>query len=147
MDLDEARDMLRASRFGVLALSQGGRSYALPLFFGYDGDHVYFHCHPGKKDAFIQSTREACLSVVHVESPNVWESVIVFGSIEKVTLNNELHAAKSALLRVPFPPLLGTFPGGTPIRSDQEVYHLKLTPRLIVGKKSTIREPAAATPR
>lgn len=138
---DEAKAILAASRLGVLAFAEGGQSYAVPLYFAHDGTDVYFHCHPGLKDEFLARTEEACLVVMHVESENVWESVQVFGALEKLTLSDDIRAAKNALFAVPFPPAAGSFPGGTPIRTGEAVYYLRLRPTRIAGKASTYKEP------
>lgn len=148
MSVDKAKEVLATSRLGVLAYAEGGLSYAVPLYFGFDGDDVYFHCHPGLKDEFMSRTEEACLVVLHVESENVWESVQVFGPVEKLTLSDDLQTAKSALYSVPFPPAAGSFPGGTPRRMQEGVYYARLRPARIAGKYSTYVEdgngPAAS---
>ena len=140
LDDKAAVDILSASRIGVLSLARDGGAYAIPLFYSYDGDHVWFHCHPGVKDEWIDATDEACLVVSHIESADIWESVQVFGSLEKATLSTDIDAAKSALFQVPFPPADGSMPSGRPVRSDQAVYYLKLTPSHVEGKSSTFAE-------
>lgn len=137
---DAAKDILSASHLGVLALAHDDGAYAIPLFFGYDGDALWFHCHPGVKDEWIESTKEACLVVTHIETQDIWESVQVFGAVEKASLSTDIEAAKSALYRMPFPPAEGNLPSGAPTRSDQAVYYLKLTPSHIEGKASTFKE-------
>ncbi len=137
---DAAKEILSASRMGILSLAHENDSYAIPLFYGYDGEDVYFHCHPGVKDEWIEHDRRACLVVVHMESENVWESVQVFGPLEKLSLNSDIDAAKSALYQIPFPPAEGHGPSGKPIRSDQEVYYVRLRPTEITGKGSTWKE-------
>ncbi len=136
----EADDILKASRLGVLALAHDDESYAIPLFYGYDGEAVYFHCHPGVKDEWIESDKRACLVVIHMESENIWESVQVFGPVQKLSLSSDIDKAKSALYNVPFPPAEGHTPSGKPMRSDQEVYYLRLQPEELTGKGSTFKE-------
>ncbi len=139
MSAAECRDILSASRLGVLALSHAGKAYAIPLYFAYDGDHVWFQCHPGLKDEYMESTDEACLVVTHSGAADIWESVQVFGPTEKASLSNDVESAKAALFKVPFPPAEGNFPKGRPVRTDDRMYYLKLTPSHVEGKKSTWR--------
>lgn len=141
-DMDQVASirLLKASRFGDLALCHDDRAYVLPLFFGYDGEAVYFQCHPGTKDEYVDSTQEACLVVTHVESSDVWESVHVFGPIEKVTLTDDIQAAENALFAVPFPPAKGHYPKGKPVRTAQSMYYLKLKPTRIHGRQSAFKE-------
>lgn len=137
---DQVVDILKESRLGVLSLAHDDESYAIPLFYGYDGEAVYFHCHPGVKDEWIEADKRACLVVVHMESENIWESVQVFGPVEKLSLSSDIDKAKNALYKVPFPPAEGQTPSGKPVRTDQEVYYLRLTPDEVTGKGSTYAE-------
>lgn len=139
MNVDACRELLQASKFGDLALCHEGKAYVIPLYFGYDGEHVYFQCHPGVKDEYVNGTKEACLVAKHVESQNIWESVHVFGPVERVTLTDELAAAESALFTVPYPPAKGNYPKGTPVRTGQSMYYLKLKPERIHGKQSAFK--------
>ncbi len=140
LPLEDVQAILEASRLGVLAMSDGPDAYAIPLFYGYDGEAVYFHCHPGMKDEYFDATGHACLVVIHLESDDIWESVQVFGSIEKLTLSQDLEAAKSALFKVPFPPAEGHFPHGKPVRTEHNVYYARLTPDRYAGKASSPKE-------
>ena len=137
---DQIQDILQASRLGVLALSHDNDSYAIPLYYGYDGDALYFHCHPGVKDEWIETDRRACLVVIHVESENIWESVQVFGAVEKLSLSSDIEKAKSALFTIPFPPAEGYTQSGNPVRTDQDVYYLRLRPDEMTGKGSTFKQ-------
>lgn len=137
---EQAKDILQASRLGVLALAHDDASYAIPLYYGYDGDAVYCHCHPGVKDEWIEADKRACLVVLHVESENVWESVQVFGPVERLSLSSDIEKAKNALYQVPFPPMEGETASGRPLRSDQDLYYIRLTPEEIHGKGSTYKD-------
>ncbi len=139
MTEEEARATLKASRLGVLSLADGGKAYAVPLFYGFDDETVWFQCHPGLKDQYEDSTETACLTVIHMESENVWESVHVFGPVERCTLNTDIEAAQAALFRIPFPPAKGNYPHGLPKRDDRGIYYLKLRPEAVEGVKSAFR--------
>lgn len=137
---DQAKEILKASRLGVLALAHDDASYAIPLYYAYDGEAVYFHCHPGVKDEWIEADKRACLVVIHVESENVWESVQVFGPVEKLSLSSDIQKAKNALYHVPFPPAEGHGPSGKPVRTDQDLYYIRLSPDEVHGKGSTFKQ-------
>ena len=141
MDDEECRALLSTSKLGVLALSDQGRAYAIPLYYAFDGEDLWFHCHPGLKDEYLEKSNEVCLVVIHVGSANIWESVQVFGTAAKVTLNTDVDTARAALAKVPFPPAEGNYPRGLPVRSEQDVYYVKLKPRHIEGKKSAFATP------
>ncbi len=143
---EEAMEILRHSRLGILSLADGGKAYGVPLFYGFDGETIWFHCHPGQKDHFEDTTEEACFTVMHLESENIWESVHAFGPVERCTLSTDIEAAKSALYQVPFPPRSGTYPGGLPVRDDLGIYYLKLKAERVEGVKSKFQEKAAPNP-
>ena len=136
MSRADCETMLGSSRLGTLALAEDSKAYAIPLFFSFDGDMVWFQTHPGLKDEYLEATRDACLVVSHMGSENLWESVHVFGKVEKVTLTDDLEAARAALMDVPLPPASGNYPKGKPVRTDRNMYYLKLKPTHIEGKKS-----------
>lgn len=133
---ERAEAILRQLHFGHLGLARGGDSYVLPLFYGYDGKHVYFHSHPGLKDDYIKGTKEACFLATTIESEDEWESVQVFGPLEKVSIQDEILAAMDALIVVPLPPEYGFSEQGEPLRSGRNMYFWKLTPTRITGVQS-----------
>lgn len=133
---ERSKDLLRQLHFGYLGLAKGGHSYVLPLFYSYDGKLLYFHSHPGLKDDYAEATKEACFLVNSVESESDWESVQVFGRVQKVTIQDEILAAMNALIVVPLPPEYGFSKQGEPLRTDQNMSFWKLMPTRISGMES-----------
>jgi hypothetical protein len=85
--------IIRASRVCRLALCDGGAPYLVPLCFGYDGSHLYFHsADQGRKIDIIQRSPRVCfeLDILHgivaSDQPCGWgmryESVVGFGMAE-----------------------------------------------------------------
>lgn len=138
--LERAQELLRELSFGYLGLARGGESYVLPLFYGYDGQTLYFHSHPGLKEDYIRGTKEACFLINSIESVDDWESVQAFGPIEKVTIADEIRTAMNALIALPLPPEYGFSKQGEPKHSGKDTFFWKLTPRRIDGRRS-IRPP------
>ncbi len=148
MEQADVKALLKQLKLCHLGLSRGGRGYVVPLFYVYDGEYCYFQSHPGLKQEYLAATREACLNAVLYQGPDDWRSVQAFGPVEVLTLTNEIHEAKSALMAIPLPPEPGTFPGGTPRRSDNRVFYWRLKPERIAGMASTkasMRHPAVAS--
>lgn len=133
---EEVRTMISGSWFGHLALADGGRAYAIPIFFGFADGTFYFHSLPGVKDDFIEATEEACLTITRAESEDRWASIIARGPIEEVTLEPELEVAMDALLALPLPPAMGTTGTGKPKRGGADLTYRKLTPVELSGRKS-----------
>jgi uncharacterized protein len=134
---EQVRRVLGGSWLGHLGLARDGHAYVLPVFYAYDGRHVYFHSLPGTKDAFIAGTVEACLAVTRVGSEDHWDSVLVFGPVEPVALASDQLVAMDALLGLPLPPAPGTSPEtGEPRRSAQGMRMWRLVPRRATGRRS-----------
>lgn len=127
------------AQVGVLGLAEGGRAYAIPVFFAYKDGDFYWHSHPGYKEGYIHDTEEACLTLVHGFGPDEWESVMAFGKPEPIWDELEIEEAQAALAEIPPPPELGTTEEGEPKRSGKHAVYWKLSPTRVTGRKS---EPA-----
>lgn len=133
---EEVRAMVGGSWFGHLALADGGRALAIPVFFGHRRDAFYLHSLPGAKDDYVAATEEACLTITRVESEDRWASVIARGPLEEVTLAKEVEVAMDALMGVPLPPAMGTTETGEPKHGGGDLVYRKLTPVQVTGRKS-----------
>ncbi len=122
---DEATDeFLREQGFGALALSDGGRSYAVPVSFGYDAERercylslVRFGEDSEKLD-FVETTTSAALLCYAVESRFEWRSVVVRGPIESVPDDDRDHVEAVMDDNAWFPSL---FPPTEPITAVERV--------------------------
>lgn len=137
-DMPEAdcRAFLGQHRVGVMALAKEGDAYAVPLFFAYDKRALYFHSHPGDKDAFLEQTHEASFVVVEVHGEDDWTSVQATGPVEKITLSDDATRALNAMAENPFPPEFGIDSKGKPRRSSDKMYLWMMKPRKITGRTS-----------
>jgi nitroimidazol reductase NimA-like FMN-containing flavoprotein (pyridoxamine 5'-phosphate oxidase superfamily) len=132
----DCRTFLRKHRVGVMALAKAGDAYAVPLFYAYDGQALYFHSHPGEKDAFLGETHEGCFVVVEFHGDDDWTSVQATGHVEKITLSDDATRALEAMSQNPFPPEFGTDSKGTPKRSSARMYLWMMKPRKLTGRTS-----------
>lgn len=142
MTPDEVRQLVRRSHVGVLGLAKDGHAYVVPLFYGSDGRSFYFHTRAGAKTPYLDATQEACLTIVHAVTEDDWASVMAFGRVEEVVLDQERVTAMDALLAVPLPPEWGFTPHGEPRHTGHDLKTYKLTPTRVTGRKSS-RPPAA----
>jgi len=85
--------IIRSCKVCRLALSDGRQPYVVPLCFGYDGSHVYFHGAPeGRKIEIIRRNPRACVEfevvdgIVEGDEACLWgmkyQSAIGFGTAE-----------------------------------------------------------------
>ena len=97
-DKDET---LREHGTGVLALAREGEAYAVPVSFGYDGDHCHFvfvgYHDPSTKATFAETTERATLTVYAEDGRSDWHSVLVRGPVEKLASEAEWAAAREAI--------------------------------------------------
>lgn len=128
----ESAKVLREANSGVLALTNGEETYAVPQSFGYDGTALYFqlvYTEDSDKMAFIETTDMATLTV-YTESPAI--SVIVRGELKPVPEAEEAVAldvlAENAMI-----PTLNVSPEASTADLSFKCY--RLTPAHISGQE------------
>jgi len=95
MTAEEVDAFLRDRGSGVLALTDGAESYAIPESFGYDGDALYFqlvHEEESRKMALVESTDVATLTA-YTETPAA--SVVARGPLDVVSDGDALLASEA----------------------------------------------------
>ncbi|MUV86196.1 pyridoxamine 5'-phosphate oxidase family protein [Natronomonas sp. CBA1123] len=105
--------LLSAEGAGVLSLTDGAETYAIPESFGYDGTHLYFqfaHEDDSRKMAFLETTDVATFTVFTTEPA---ESVQARGRIEAVP-HADHDAAAAALADNATVPTMNVIPD-TPV--------------------------------
>jgi len=106
-------ELLRAEGAGVLSLTDGAETYAIPESFGYDGTYLYFqfaHEDDSRKMAFLDTTDVATFTVFTTDPA---ESVQARGRIEAVPAS-EHDAAAAALAENAIVPTMNVIPD-TPV--------------------------------
>ena len=141
---DACLGFLHRGRIGVMALAKDGMAYAIPLFYAYDGKHLYFQSHPGEKDLFLEACAEASFVVVEFRGDDDWKSVQATGPVEKITLSDDAMHALDAMAKNPFPPEFGVDAKGMPKRSPGNMYLWMMTPDKISGRQSKVAKAASA---
>ncbi len=82
---DEIRRFLDRNWWGVLSTLEERFPYAVPVVYGYDGDHFYIANKIGRKTSNIETRSGVCLCVTEVERGNAeWSSVVITGDAEFV---------------------------------------------------------------
>lgn len=95
-DRTEIEAVIRKANICRLGLSVDNRPYIVPLNFGFEGNHLYFHtAREGKKIEMIRQNNNVCFELeadceaVRAESPCDWtmrfQSVIGYGRASLVT--------------------------------------------------------------
>lgn len=93
MDSGEIQRFLLRQDWGTLATVGGGRPYAVPVSYGFDGHHLYVASGPGRKRHNLEECAAVCLVITEVVDGGQWSSVVVSGEAHPVKdLAGKLHA-------------------------------------------------------
>jgi uncharacterized protein len=84
MTEDECRTALGRVSFGRLACAHDNQPYVLPVYFSYDGTHLYGFSTRGQKIEWMRSNPLICLEIDERTSHHEWMSVVVFGRYEEL---------------------------------------------------------------
>lgn len=79
MDVGECRAVLARQRLCVLAVVDGGEPYAVPIYFGFDGETIYLGVAEGRKTRALDANSRVCVVVTEVGPGEDWGSVMVAG--------------------------------------------------------------------
>jgi len=135
LDADEIDALLGDGGVGVVSFASDDEPYSVPISFGYDASveslYLRFGFAPeSEKREFIDDGASASL-VVTDETPAGWQSVVVRGSLSRVTeMAIDPEAAKSVhKVRIPFVTIYDREP------SELEFELYRLEPDSIVGRQ------------
>lgn len=89
MTLSECHAVLKRATIGRLACSHEGQPYIVPIFYIYDGAHLYgsnIYCFStvGLKIDWMRTNPLVCLEVDELKSASDWTSVLVFGHYQEL---------------------------------------------------------------
>lgn len=85
MTEEEIQDLLERSWWGNLATAEEDGPYAVPVIYGWDGDHFYIASRAGRKIRNLERNPAVCLTVVEATGlGEPWHSVLVLGDADLV---------------------------------------------------------------
>ena len=105
----ECRAALKHASFGRLACAHDNQPYVLPIYFSYDGTHLYGYSAPaqiygfstlGQKIEWMRSNPLVCLEIDERTSHHQWMSVVVSGRYEELPDTPEFGPARVQALEV-----------------------------------------------
>jgi hypothetical protein len=98
MTAEECRVALQEFNFGRLACVRGNQPYIVPVYFAYDGQHLYGITTLGQKIEWMRANPLICLEADKRPSQNRWMSIVVFGRYEELAdVPEYVHARAQAL--------------------------------------------------
>ncbi|MBS0416076.1 MAG: pyridoxamine 5'-phosphate oxidase family protein [Proteobacteria bacterium] len=84
MTVDECRAELQVVNFGRLACARDHQPYIVPVYFAFDGKHLYGITTPGQKIEWMRANPRVCLEVDARPSHDLWMSIVVLGRYEEL---------------------------------------------------------------
>ena len=86
---EECQRALKRATFGRLGCARDNQPYIVPIYFEYDGEHIYGCIYGfatlGQKIEWMRSNPLVCLEIDERSSREQWMSVIVYGHYEELT--------------------------------------------------------------
>lgn len=80
----ECRSALQEASVGRLGCARNNQPYVVPVYFGFDGKHIYGFTTVGQKIEWMRANPKVCLEIDERISEEQWTSVIVFGRYEEL---------------------------------------------------------------
>jgi len=143
-DRQEADAIIRESRVCRLGLVDGDTAYVVPLCFGYDGEHVFFHgAREGRKMELLRQNPRVCVEfdivdrVVEAGEPCGWgvryRSVIAEG---RAVVLEDAAEKRAALARIMAQYGAGEGPHAFPDKMLEHTALVRVTLEHVAAKRS-----------
>lgn len=142
MSETECRKALAEANLGRLGCSRDNRPYVVPIYFAFDGKHIYAFSTLGQKIEWMRSNPHVCLEIDERISQSNWMSVIVSGSYEELPDEPEFEIARRQAQdvlqqRIMWwePAILAGCPRDTPIAITPVTYRIHI--ESMTGRRAT----------
>lgn len=99
LDDAECRDVLAKQRLCVLAMVDGDEPYAVPVYYGFDGETMYLGVAEGRKTSVLDRNPRVCVTVSEPGPRDSWRSVLVAGVARAITDADERARAIEVMMR------------------------------------------------
>jgi nitroimidazol reductase NimA-like FMN-containing flavoprotein (pyridoxamine 5'-phosphate oxidase superfamily) len=85
--LDDARcrEILERQRLCVVSVVDAEEPYAVPVFYGYDGESIYLGTSEGRKTRALDANPRIYIVVTETGPGDAWRSVAIAGRVQSVT--------------------------------------------------------------
>lgn len=85
MTSEECHEFLKRMRFGRVACARDNQPYVVPIYFAYDGKHLYCFSTTGQKIEWMRKNPLVCVEVDEIVAHLDWRSVVVMGRYEELS--------------------------------------------------------------
>ena len=94
----QCREVLARQRMCIVSVVDGAEPYAVPVFYGFDGDHIYLGIAEGRKTRALDANSRVYILVTEVGPGDAWRSVAVSGDARTLCDPEERQAGIDALV-------------------------------------------------
>jgi nitroimidazol reductase NimA-like FMN-containing flavoprotein (pyridoxamine 5'-phosphate oxidase superfamily) len=94
----QCREILARQRMCVMSVIDGAAPYAVPVFYGFDGEDLYLGVAEGRKTRALDGNARVYILVTEVGPGDAWRSVAVAGVARSLTDTEERQAAIEVLV-------------------------------------------------
>jgi nitroimidazol reductase NimA-like FMN-containing flavoprotein (pyridoxamine 5'-phosphate oxidase superfamily) len=94
----ECRAVLERQRMCVVSMVDGDEPYAVPVFYGFDGETLYLGVAEGRKTHALDANPRVYVVVTEVGPGDAWKSVAVAGRARTLTEPEERQRAIDVLV-------------------------------------------------
>lgn len=94
----ECRAVLARQRLCVVSVVDDAEPYAVPVFYGFDGETVYLGTSEGRKTRALDANSRVYIVVTEVGPGDAWRSVAIAGRAHTITDSAERQAAIDVLV-------------------------------------------------
>jgi nitroimidazol reductase NimA-like FMN-containing flavoprotein (pyridoxamine 5'-phosphate oxidase superfamily) len=99
LDAAECHDVLSKHRLCVLAMVDGEEPYAVPVYYGFDGETMYLGVAEGRKTEVLDRNPRVCVTVSEPGAWDSWRSVLVAGVARSITEPDERARAIDVMMK------------------------------------------------
>ena len=82
----QIQNILTSQVIGRIGCTDGMQPYIVPVTFTYDGKYIYGQSNEGKKMKILRKNPKVCFEVDVMTDMRNWQSVLLFGIFEELTL-------------------------------------------------------------
>ena len=94
----QCREVLARQRMCVLSVVDGAEPYAVPVFYGFDGEDLYLGIAEGRKTRALDANPRVHIVVTEVGPGDAWRSVAIAGCARTLTDGTERQRGIDVLI-------------------------------------------------
>jgi nitroimidazol reductase NimA-like FMN-containing flavoprotein (pyridoxamine 5'-phosphate oxidase superfamily) len=94
----ECRAVLERQRLCVVSVVDGAEPYAVPVFYGFDGETLYLGTSEGRKTRALDANARVYIVVTEVGPGDAWRSVAIAGRARTLDAEAERQQAVDVLV-------------------------------------------------